>query len=144
MTCLHNDMKALVKKDRGSVLHMLAIYLACFATGAMALFFMGWLQNLHQRELIDMVARKNLLLMETCGYCSAESMNEMEEELTAAGFENLDFSGTTVDEAGYGQEIRLDIKGTVPYSVLRGSGGSLRRAVFRAPVSVHLSSTAKH
>lgn len=123
---------------------MLSIYVACFATGALALLFMGWLQNLHQRELLDMIARKNLLLMETQGCCSTEAMQEMEEELTAAGFENLDFSGTTAEEVGYGQEIRLSIQGTVSASVLRGSGGGLRKEVYQTPVSVHLSSTAKH
>lgn len=91
-----------------------------------------------------MIARKNLLLMETCGYCSEEAMGEMEEELTHAGFEDLDFSGTTTEMAGYGQEIRLNISGSISYSILRGDGGSLRRKVFRAPFSVHLSSTAKH
>lgn len=91
-----------------------------------------------------MVARKNLLLMESCGYCSEEAMNEMEEELAAAGFENLDFSGTTTETAGYGQEIRLHISGSISYSLLRGDGGGLRRKVFHSPFSVHLSSTAKH
>lgn len=125
-------------------MHMLSIYVACFATGALALFFMGWLKNLHQRELLDMIARKNLLLMETEGYCSAEAMQEMEEELIAAGFEHLDFSGTTAEEVGYGQEIRLSIQGTVSVSLLRGSGGGLRKEAYQTPVSVHLSSTAKH
>lgn len=137
-------MMMLLGRDRASIFHMLSIYLACFATGAMALFFMGWLQNLHQREMLDMVARKNLLIMETRGCCSADEINEMSEELYAAGFENLDFAGTTMEETGYGQEIRLNISGTVSYEVLRGSGGVLRRFVLQTPFSVHLTSTAKH
>lgn len=137
-------MKKMLKKDRASVMHMLSVYLACFATGAMALFFMGWLKNLHQREMLDMIARKNLLRMETCGYCSAEAMSGMEEELTAAGFENADFSGTTAESVGYGQEIYLSIRGTVKHSVLGTSGGSLSKKEVQEPFSMHLSSTAKH
>lgn len=125
-------------------MHMLSIYLACFATGALAILFMVWMQNLHQREMLDQVARKNILYMETCGYCNAESMRGMQEELTAAGFENLDFSGTTTENVGYGQEICLNIRGTVSYAVLRGQGSGFEKLRLRTPFEIHLSSTAKH
>lgn len=123
---------------------MLAIYLACFATGAMALFFICWMENMHQKERLDTIARKNLLYMETMGCLSGEVMSGMEEELRAAGFENLDFSGTTTEEVGYGAEISLNIRGTVRYSLFKNGSGIVKRTEITVPVSIHLSSTAKH
>lgn len=125
-------------------MHMLSVYLACFATGAMAVFFTGWLQNLHQREMLDTIARKNLLSMETKGYCSSEELEQMTEELTAAGFEDLDFSGTTVEQAGYGEEVCLNVRGTITFSLIKGDSRFLHRLERTIPVSFHLSTTAKH
>lgn len=137
-------MSVLFRRDQGSVLHMFSIYLACFVTGAMAIFFTGWLENLHQREQLDMIARKNMLLMETKGCCGSAELEQMAEELAAAGFENIDFSGTTTEEVGYGQEICLSIQATVSYRSLGGESGILKRLELTVPAAVRLTSTAKH
>ncbi len=132
------------KKDQASIMHLMSAVLACMAVGLMAVFLTGWMQALNQKEAMDTVSRKYLLYMETQGYCTEEAKRLLEEELGNLGCENLDFTGTTVAPVGYGQEIRLCIRGTVSYYLIgEQSSGFFRQAV-TAPISISLSSTAKH
>ncbi|MGN0334816.1 MAG: hypothetical protein ACI4DV_04025 [Lachnospiraceae bacterium] len=132
------------KRDRGSVMHLMSVILACMVTGLMAVFFTGWMQALDQKEEMDTIGRKYLLYMETKGYCTVQAMNQMEMELQQLGCENLDFTGTTLIPAGYGEEIELCIQGTVSYHLLGNSTAFFAERSISAPVRIYLTSTAKH
>ena len=88
--------------------------------------YVGSLQILNQKTQISQIARKYILRMETVGYLMDNDRMNMEEELHAAGAENIDFSGTTFHEVEFGSPIYLTIKGQLTGRVYRGRGNVLQ------------------
>ena len=62
---------------------------------------------------IQQVARTYLLKMETDGYLTEENRNLLLSDLAALDMEQIDLTGTTITDVGYGNRIDLDIRGVV-------------------------------
>lgn len=74
-------------------------------------------------EQIDQLARKYILEMETVGYLQPSSVVALSAELKSVGATDIDFAGTTLSDAGYGNPIYLYISCAIPYSELKTVGG---------------------
>lgn len=78
-----------------------------------------WMAHLGMAELVltkievSQVARKYMLRMETIGYLTGEEKANLTEELSRLGMEKINFTGTTMQPVGYGEDIYLCLKGTV-------------------------------
>jgi len=91
-------------------------------------------------EDIERIPRKYVILMERDGYLTDSNRAALQAELTAAGVTNIDLTGTSLTEVGYGNEFSLVIKGTVEVNELGFSAGSLG-VVQKGTRSIHVEKT---
>ncbi len=137
-----------MKKRRGSMLgDLLSSLLVILSFTILAFSFLNAMNAISRKENVKEVSRKYILDMETKGYLTTESSAKLLQELSEIGLTDIDLSGTTLSDAGYGNEIHLYIKGKMPVVELDAGGGDLFASVFRDTqqmISIHKMSTAKH
>lgn len=73
---------------------------------------------------VERIHRKYLISMEREGCLSDAAEASMVAELTAAGVTNIDLSGTSKTPVGYGNQVRLVIKGELTVERIGFNGGS--------------------
>lgn len=101
-----------MKKDNGDTFNNLAQNLVCMVVIAvLGVLFTSWMANVANRDMIDQIARKYILQMETTSYLTGDMKINLEKELKAAGLKNISFDNTTLTKAEYGEDIYLIIKG---------------------------------
>lgn len=99
------------------------------------------------KEEIRQLARGYMLEMETVGYLSPEAQAGLIQQLSDRMLEDIDLSGTTDADAGYGNTIYLSIHAAVPTKYLDTSSGNMFSFFFadsKWTVDILLQSTAKH
>ena len=79
------------------------------------------------KEAINQEARTYLLKMETIGYLPIEELERMRNSLESCGLEDVDFSGTSIEEMVIG----------IPFLVSK-------QKTLEIPIKIRLRSTAKH
>lgn len=123
---------------------------ACITVVAAAIIMTSYINVLKviaAKDDVDQLARKYILEMETLGYLSVASEVQLRQELTDLGATQIDLSGTTYTDAGYGNTVYLKIKCNLSASALNMSGGNMMRFFFEEtayPVEVQRMSTAKN
>ena len=100
----------LKRKDKGILDQFLPaivviVLLAVLWTGSMISA-----SNIDRSSDIHQVARTYLLRMEADGYLTEENRNLMISELEALDMENIDLTGTSFTDVGYGNQIRMVIR----------------------------------
>ena len=98
------------------------------------------------RDKADQIARCYILEMETVGYLSATSGNSLTQELLALDVTDVDLTGTTMTDVGYGQRIYLQISYQIPMENLNTSSGNLMSFFFedkKMLMNIKKMSTAK-
>lgn len=126
---------------------LLSSLLVILSFTILAFSFLNTMNAISRKENVKEVSRKYILEMETTGYLTTESSARLLQELSEIGLTDIDLSGTTLSDAGYGNEIHLYIKGKMPVVELDAGGGDLFASVFRDTqqmISIHKMSTAKH
>lgn len=126
---------------------LLSSLLVILSFTILAFSFLNAMNAISRKENVKEVSRKYILDMETKGYLTTESSAKLLQELSEIGLTDIDLSGTTLSDAGYGNEIHLYIKGKMPVVELDAGGGDLFASVFRDTqqmISIHKMSTAKH
>lgn len=126
---------------------LLSSLLVILSFTILAFSFLNAMNAISRKENVKEVSRKYILEMETTGYLTTESSARLLQELSEIGLTDIDLSGTTLSDAGYGNEIHLYIKGKMPVVELDTGGGDLFASVFRDTqqmISIHKMSTAKH
>ena len=103
----------LKKKDKGMLDQFLPaivviVLLAVLWTGSMITA-----SNINRSNDIQQVARTYLLQMETDGYLTEENKGLLLNDLTALDMVNIDLTGTSFTDVGYGNQVRLVIRGKV-------------------------------
>ena len=94
---------------------------------------------------IQQVARTYLLKMETDGYLTEENRNLLLSDLAALDMEQIDLTGTTVTDVGYGNRIDLVIRGVVNLKDMDYKGfASPMMTTRQAEVSIKKVSVAKN
>lgn len=107
------DEVMLKRKDKGILDQFLPaivviVLLAVLWTGSMISA-----SNIDRSSDIHHVARTYLLRMETDGYLTEENKALMLAELQALDVSGIDLTGTDFSDVGYGNPVRLVIKGVV-------------------------------
>lgn len=103
----------LKKKDKGMLDQFLPaivviVLLAVLWTGSMITA-----SNINRSNDIQQVARTYLLQMETDGYLTEENKGLLLNDLAALDMINIDLTGTSFTDVGYGNQVRLVIRGKV-------------------------------
>ncbi len=100
-----------MKKARGNIANLLATGLCVLAMTVVVMEYMDSVSLIHSKWEIVQLARKYILRMETCGYLTGEDETKLMYELEQLGVKEVNLAGSTVNQVGYGEEIRLQIKG---------------------------------
>lgn len=104
-----------MRKEEGSIGNLLTVCICMLFMSVLMLRFFDSVQLINEKMEINQIARRYILRMETTGYLSEEDMAGLTSELSGAGAEALDFSGTTRAQTSYGETIVLRF-----YGKLRG------------------------
>lgn len=135
-----------MKKDRGNVMSIFPAVFTIIAVAVMLIFYVGWMANVTKKDEVRQIGREYMLAMETEGRLSSAMESSMRTELASKGLKNIDLSGTTRIDVGYGNEIFLCIKGDLDIDTYATSpsGFQLLKNPGSIPISFRLESTAKH
>lgn len=135
----------LKRKDKGILDQFLPaivviVLLAVLWTGSMVSA-----SNIDRSSDIQQVARTYLLRMETDGCLTEENRNLMIAELEALDMEQIDLTGTSFTNVGYGNRVRLVIRGVVNLSDIDFKGfASPMMTQRQAEVAIEKISVAKN
>lgn len=135
-----------MKKDQGNVMSIFPAVFTIIAVAVMLIFYVGWMANVTKKDEIRQIGREYMLAMETEGRLSSAMESSMRTELASKGLKNIDLSGTTRTDVGYGNEIFLCITGDLDIDTYATSsnGFQLLNNPGSIPISFKLESTAKH
>ena len=116
------------------------------AVAFMLVFYVGWMANVTKKDEVRQIGREYILAMESEGRLTSSMESSLRSELASKGLRNINLSGTTMTDVGYGNEIFLCIRGdlevdrytteTDSFQLLQNTG--------TIPISFTLESTAKH
>lgn len=135
----------LQRKDKGFLDQFLPaivviVLLAVLWTGSMISA-----SNIDRSSDIQQVARVYLLRMETDGCLTEENRGLLVAELEKLDMEQIDLTGTTFTDVGYGNQIRLVIRGVVNLKDIDFKGFATPMMTTRqADVSIEKISVAKN
>lgn len=134
-----------MKKDDGNVMHIFPAVFTMIAVSIMLVFYIGWMANVTKKDEVRQIGREYMLAMEAEGWLTSSLESAMRSELAEKGLTNIDLSGTTISDVGYGNEIFLCVKGELEINTYSTSSGfQLLRSAGTIPISFTLESTAKH
>ncbi len=134
------------KMDSGFVERLLPVLLSTGVVFGLVLVSGQFIEMFRAREEMNQLARAYLLEMETVGFLTADSANQLRDMLGEdCGISEISLFGTTLTPVAYGERIQLVIEGTmklqlqvkIPF-LYEGS------KAWDIPVRVHLISTSKH
>ena len=134
-----------MKKDKGNIMSIFPGVFTIVAVAMMLVFYIGWMGNVAKSDEVRQVGREYILAMETEGRMSSSMESAMRSELSAKGLKNIDLSGTTTSDVGYGNEIFLNVKGDLEVDTYSTNGFfGLVRGSDTIPIEIRLTSTTKH
>jgi hypothetical protein len=107
-----------LKKEKGVIGELLPSLITVMVIAVLLLFFINLQGNADRKNAVDQLARQYILRMETCGYLTAQDRDALRTELEYLGCQGLDFTGTTLSPAGYGNRVNLVIRGRIPVHTL--------------------------
>ena len=135
----------LKRKDKGMLDQVLPamiilVLMAVLWTGSMVSA-----ANIDRSSDIHQTARTCLLRMESDGYLTEENRQWLLSALEDLDMEQIDLTGTTVTDVGYGNPIRLVIRGRVNLADIRFRGFvSAMMTTRQAKVAINKVSVAKN
>ena len=94
------------KKEAGNVGEILTIGLCILALTALMISYMENVQLIAKKAEVGQLARCYLLKMET-----AQDQMQLTAELENLGMTGIDYEGSTLNPAGYGNDVVLQIHG---------------------------------
>ena len=134
-----------MKKDKGSLMSIFPVFISIMAVAVILLFYIGWMSNVDKKDEVRQIGRTYMLAMETQGCLTGSMESTMRQKLAAVGVENIDLTGTTTSEVGYGNAIGLRIRGDLRVlSYEMGGFLQLVRNTRTIPIDIYLESTAKN
>ena len=99
------------KKEPGNIGELLTMGLCVLVLTVVMLSYMENVQMIGKKAAIGQLARGYLLKMETVGCLEAPDRVRLTAELEALGLTEIDYAGSTMEPAGYGNRITLQIHG---------------------------------
>ena len=98
-------------KQPGNIGELLTMGMCVLALTVVMLNYLQNVQLLQAKENVGQLARAYLLKMETVGYLEPAEQAHLTAELETAGLTEIDYEGSTLEPAGYGERIILQIHG---------------------------------
>ena len=135
----------LKRKDKGILDQFLPaivviVLLAVLWTGSMITA-----SNIDRSNAIHQVARTYILQMEADGYLTEENKGLLLTDLAALDMVNIDLTGTSFTDVGYGNQVRLVIRGAVNLKDVKFRGFASPMLTGRqAEVAINKVSIAKN
>lgn len=111
---MRNFLRIHLKRNQnGTILDILSVFIMVIALSVLMIGYLNTMRLLQQKEDINQIARKYILRMETIGYLKNADRVELVQDLTALGITEIDLTGTTLADVGYGNPITLSIQGNI-------------------------------
>lgn len=98
-------------KCRGNVGDVMTMGLCILAMTVVMGAYLDNMELIQQKTYVGQIARSYILKMETEGGMTQEDRTMLMQELGDMGITDIDLTGTTFGEIGYGGRISLNIKG---------------------------------
>ena len=135
-----------MKKDQGNMMSIFPAIFTIIAVAVMLVFYVGWMANVTKKDEGRQIGREYILAMEAEGRLTSTMETSLRTELTSKGLRNIDLSGTTMTDVGYGNEIFLCVKGDLKVNRYMTATNSFQlvQSTGVIPISFTLESTAKH
>ena len=135
-----------MKKDQGNMMSIFPAIFTIIAVAIMLVFYVGWMANVTKKDEVRQIGREYILAMETEGRLTGAMESSLRSELASKGLRNINLSGTTMSDVGYGNEIFLCIRGDLEVDRYTTATDSfqLLQNTGTIPISFTLESTAKH
>ena len=140
-------MIGMMKKRRGSIVDILPSMIMVIVAVLVIMVFFDLYQILSLNEDVKQIARKYMLTMETMGYLDPVNQTSLMQELADLQVTDIDLTGSTMTDAGYGNAIYLQIFCKLPMEQLNMDGNDMLQFMFEdrsIPISVCRMSTAKN
>ncbi len=102
-----------MKKEQGNIGELLAAGLCIVAMTVLMFSYLNFVKVFQQKEHVGQIARKYILRMETVGMLNGDDEGKLMDELAEIGVKNVNLQGTTTWQVSYGEEIVLQIRGTL-------------------------------
>lgn len=105
---------------RKAVGNMITCLVCLFLMFVMLYFmlYMGGLLRLSVEK--SRIERQFMLQMETDGYLSPSARDKLTEELAKIGVSDISLDGTTLTQAGYGNDVILSVTGRLNVAIITG------------------------
>lgn len=100
-------------------MNLVTIGMAILAITIVVMVYLQCTELMLLKLEVSQISRKYILKMETQGYLTPQSQNELLLELKELGLKNAELTGTTMTPVTYGDTIVLLIKGNVQKNMLR-------------------------
>ena len=136
-----------MKKRKGTVVDILSTLIAVIASAIIMVAFLDILKVVSYKEDIRQIARGYILKMEATGYLIPEDKSALIQKLTDMQLANISLNGTTDSAVGYGAEVVLNIKGSLPVEALNVTSGNMFTFFFSEQawnIEIKLASSAKY
>lgn len=150
-------LKQLRKKKTASIDEFLPLLIFIFMAVTLLMWTINTNSAIQTKNDLNNIARESMLKMETDGYLTTTEKTELINRLKDKGFYgtsnacksnthnntefNNVFAGTTVDEAGYGNPVTLNIKVYKKTDFGMFAIGSFKNEI--STMTIHLESTSK-
>ena len=135
-----------MKKDQGNMMSIFPAIFTIIAVAIMLVFYVGWMANVTKKDEVRQIGREYILAMESEGRLTSSMESSLRSELASKGLRNINLSGTTMTDVGYGNEIFLCVRGDLEVDRYTTATDSfqLLQNTGTIPISFTLESTAKH
>lgn len=105
------------KKAVGNMITCLVCLFLMFIMLYLMLYVGGLLRLSVEKSRIE---RQFMLQMETDGYLSPSVRDKLTEELAKIGVSDISLDGTTLTQAGYGNDVILSVTGRLNVAIITG------------------------
>ncbi|MBL4932274.1 hypothetical protein [Clostridium paridis] len=140
---MNNSVK--LKKKDGSIQKFGIPLISLVAIFIVIMVFIVTNASLEKKDKVDIIVRDYLLSMETEGYLIPTDEEQLVNELKDLGVKNINLTGTTLSNVGYGNKITLSVSGDLEvkeYSL--NNLFSVNKRVSTLSINILKSSIAKH
>ncbi len=114
-----------MKKESGSIADIMSALLVVLASAIVMFSYLSIMQLASINEEVKQLSRKYILEMESKGYLEAASSAQLKQQLMDLGVKDIELTGTTFSDVGYGNPIYLTISCSIPYKELNMTGDLL-------------------
>lgn len=106
--------KRIISKKQGSVGIAIMSLIAILSISVVFVFFISNIVPIKKSTDAEAIARKYMLKMEQNGYLAPDNKTAMISDFNDIGINNIDISGTTLNQVNYGEDVYLHINYKYP------------------------------